>query len=169
MSLPDLFLLLMQAVAVSFSGLGSVPVIRAALVDGAGALTDARLAQAVSLGYVTPGPLGIYVVIVGYWVAGVPGAVVAWAALATPAFTVIPLAAVFRRGRDLPWVRGAAAGVSLAGAALLLHTAVEWTARVSDLRRGALLACCAVALASGRVAPAWVVLGAAVVGAVMLM
>jgi chromate transporter len=167
-SLIGLYVLLLQAVAASFSGLGSVPVIRAALVDGSGLIADARLAEAVSLGYVTPGPLGIYVVTVGYWVAGVPGAVIAWAALATPALLVVPLSALFRRGRDLAWVRGAAAGVTLAATALLLHTAVEWAARVTDLRRGALLAACAVALATGRVAPGWVVLGAALVGAALL-
>ena len=82
---------------------------------------------------------------------------------------VLPLAAVFRRGRDAAWVRGAAAGVSLAGSALLLHTAVEWMGRVTDLRRAGLLACCAAALATGRVAPGWVVLGAALAGAFLLV
>ena len=65
-----LYLLLLRATALSFSGFASVPVIREDLVVTRGVLTDQELNSAIAISQASPGPLGLYVVVVGYFVAG---------------------------------------------------------------------------------------------------
>lgn len=168
MSAWALYGLMAQATLASFTGLGSLPLLREALVTRAALLTDAHLAGAVSLSYATPGPNGAYIVTLGYWLGGVTGAAVSWLALITPAALVLPLRAALERGRDSARVRGAAAGVSIAGAALMLQTATTWAVHLSDARQWMLLAGCGALLATARVAPVWVVLAAAAAGALLL-
>jgi len=55
------------------------------------ALTDRQLNAAVVAGRTVPGPNGLYIVSVGYFIAGVPGACAGWLALVSPAFVIIPL------------------------------------------------------------------------------
>ena len=74
MKLVLLYLLLLKATATSFSGLSSLPVLREDLVVRHGLLTDRQLNVALTAGRSGPGPNGLYVVSVGYLVAGVPGA-----------------------------------------------------------------------------------------------
>jgi chromate transporter len=57
---------------------------------------------------------------VGYAVRGVPGAVVGWLALATPAFVAIPLLVALRRWLHVSRVRNAVDAVIIGGATLLV-------------------------------------------------
>ena len=91
-----LYLLLLRATALSFSGFASVPVIREDLVVSRGVLTDEELNSAIAISQASPGPLGLYVVVLGYFVAGVPGALAGALALATPALLAIPIARAVR-------------------------------------------------------------------------
>ena len=74
MNLILLYLLLLKATVTSFSGLTSMPVVRNDLVEKYHVLTDRQLNAAVAAGRSAPGPNGLYIVSVGYFVAGVPGA-----------------------------------------------------------------------------------------------
>jgi chromate transport protein ChrA len=58
-------------------------------------------------------------------VLGIVGAVLAWLAWIVPAFLVVPIAAMLDRRAQASWVRGAAAGVMVGSAALMLATAIE--------------------------------------------
>ncbi len=120
-----LYLLLLKATVTSFSGMGSLPQIRQDLVVTHHAVTDEQLSQAVLVGRSSPGPMGIFVVSVGYRAAGWPGAAAGWLALVTPALTAIPLLAVVRRWLHLPWMRSAVDAVIVAGATLLIPSAVR--------------------------------------------
>ena len=120
-----LYLLLLKATVTSFSGMGSLPQIRQDLVVSYGVLTDEELSHAVLIGRSTPGPLGAYVVAVGYVVDGWSGAVVAWLALVTPAFAAIPLLTTVRRYLHLPWMRSAVDAVVVGGATLLIPAAIQ--------------------------------------------
>ena len=95
-----LYLLLLRATVLSFSGFASVPVIREDLVVSRGVLTDEELNSAIATSQASPGPLGLYVVVLGYFVAGAPGALAGALALATPALLAIPIARAVRRHRD---------------------------------------------------------------------
>src|SRR5207244_1867912 len=99
MSAWALYLLLLRATLTSFSGFASVPVVRDDLVLHRHVLTDDQLNAALAISQISTGPLGLYVVVVGYFVAGVTGAVAGMCALATPAVFAIPIFRASMRGR----------------------------------------------------------------------
>lgn len=124
MSLLLLYGLLLKASVTSFSGVGALPQIRQDLVVTYHVMTDDDLSRAVLFGRSSPGPVGLYIVSVGHAVRGVPGAVVGWLALASPAFLAIPMLAVLRRWLHLPRVRSALDAVIIASATLLVPSGV---------------------------------------------
>jgi chromate transporter len=125
MNVVVLYLLLLKATVTSFAGMGSLPQIRQDFVYTHGVITDEELGQAVVLGRSAPGPVGAYVVAVGYFAGGWPGVVAAWLAMITPALLVIPLLSVTRRWLHVPRVRAAVDAVVIASAVLLLVSAVR--------------------------------------------
>ena len=86
-----LYLLLLKATATAFAGLASLPVVQDELVIKRHLLTDKQLNEAIVITRSTPGPVGLYVVSVGYFAAGWPGALAGWLAMITPALLIIPL------------------------------------------------------------------------------
>ena len=91
MNLFLLYLLLFKAVITSFSGMASLPIVRNDFVVKRHVLTDRQLNTAIVAGRTGPGPNGLYLVSVGYFAAGLPGAFAGLIALITPAFLIIPL------------------------------------------------------------------------------
>ncbi|HVZ20460.1 MAG TPA: chromate transporter [Vicinamibacterales bacterium] len=120
-----LYLFLAKATLTSFSGMASLPQIRQDLVATHHVLTDNQLSQAVLVGRATPGPMGAYVVAVGYQTAGLPGAVAGWCAMVTPAFLAIPLFAWIQRRLHHPRMRSLVDTVIITGAALLLPPGLQ--------------------------------------------
>ena len=125
MSVAALYLLLLKATVTSFAGMGSLPQIRQDLVVTHGLVTDEQLSQAVVIGRSAPGPVGAYIVAVGYFAAGWVGAVAAWLAMITPAVLVIPLVTLLRQWLHLPRVRAAVDAVVIASAVLLLASVMR--------------------------------------------
>jgi chromate transporter len=119
-SLALLYALLLKASVTSFSGMGALPQLRRDLVVTHRVMTDEQLSRAVLLGRTTPGPVGIYVVSVGYYVGGWRGAVAGWLALASPALLAVPLLVVLRRWLHVARVRSAVDAVVVAGATMLV-------------------------------------------------
>ena len=159
-----LYFLLLRATALSFSGFASVPVIREDLVARRGVLTDQELNSAIAISQASPGPLGLYIVVLGYFVAGIPGALAGTLALATPAILAIPIARAVRRHQDSQ-VRGACAAIVIASCVLMATTSVRLAPEAAPTPQFALLAGAAfVALASGRVPPAVVIIVSACAG-----
>lgn len=163
-----LYLLLLKASVLSFSGLTSIPLVQDDLVVQRGVLTDAQLNAALAIGQTTPGPVGLYVVIVGYFVTGVPGAIAGMLALATPAALAVPLLGAVRRGRaDV--VTGAARGIVIAASALTLGTALDLGRVAVTSLPLAVLGLVALGLVGAtRVAPLWIVLLAGAAGLLLL-
>ena len=124
MSVVALYLLLLKATVTSFAGMGSLPQIRQDFVDTYHLVSADALSEAVLVGRATPGPMGAYVVAVGYLAAGWPGAVAGWLALITPAFAALPLLATVQRWLHLPRIRALVDAVVVAGAALLVPAGV---------------------------------------------
>jgi chromate transporter len=119
-----LYLLLLKAVCTSFSGMASLPIVRNDFVVNRHILTDRQLNTAVVTGRTGPGPNGLYVVSVGYFVAGLPGAAAGLLALLTPAFLIIPIMRWVGNYANLPRVRGAIRAVVLASAGLLIASSI---------------------------------------------
>ena len=128
MSAVAVYLLLLKAIGSSFAGMGSLPQIQQDFVETHRAITAEELRQAVLVGRSTPGPIGAYVVAVGYFAAGWPGAIAAWLAMMTPALAAIPLFILMQRWIHLPRVRAAVEAVVIASAILLLASGASMAA-----------------------------------------
>lgn len=124
MSVVVLYLLLLKASVMSFSGFGSVPIVRDDLVVHRAVVTDQQLSNAIAIGQATPGPIGMYLVTVGYFAAGVPGACAALLALATPALMAVPILRALRKGRTAE-IRGGSSGIVVVSCVLLLASVVD--------------------------------------------
>src|ERR1043166_3283488 len=109
------------------SGLAIVPFLHQGVVQQFGWLTEQQFIDAVAVAMITPGPVVITVVFIGYLAAGLAGAVAAGIGIFLPVylFTVIP-APWFRRNRDNALLKAfvlgatAAATGAIAGAVVLL-------------------------------------------------
>lgn len=120
MKIITLYLLLLKATATTFAGLASLPVVRDELVVRRHMLTDHQLNAAVVITRSTPGPVGLYVVSVGYFAGGLLGAIAGWLAMITPAVAIIALLRYIGPRAQHPRVKGMLQAVVLASAGLLL-------------------------------------------------
>ena len=165
MNIVVLYLLLLKATLTSFSGLASLPVIRADFVLRYHVLTDRQLNTAVAAGRIGPGPVGIYVVSVGYLAGGIPGACAGWLAMITPAFLIIPMLRFLGRRAEHRRARAVTRAVVCAGAGLMASAAVP-------LARDAITSPVSLAIAAfsflliafTRIDSFWVMLAAALAG-----
>ena len=128
MNVVVVYLLLLKATVTSFAGMGSLPQVRQDFVETYRFVSADALSEAVLVGRATPGPMGAYVVAVGYLAIGWRGAVAGWLALVTPAFAALPLLLTVQRWLHLPRVRAVVDAVVLAGAALLVPAGVDLAA-----------------------------------------
>jgi chromate transporter len=119
-----LLYLLLKGTCTAFAGLASLPVIHDTLVTQYQVLTDQQLNEAVVITRSTPGPVGLYIVSVGYFVAGIPGAIAGWLAMITPAVIIIPLVHFSGKHIDHPRVRSVLQAVVIASAGLLLAASI---------------------------------------------
>ena len=109
------------------SGLAIVPFLHQGVVQQFGWLTEQQFLDAVAVAMITPGPVVITVVFIGFLVAGMLGAIAAAIGIFFPVyvFTVIP-APWFRRNRDnaqlKAFVQGATAAATgaLSGAVVVI-------------------------------------------------
>ena len=165
MNLLLLYLLLSKAVVTSFSGMASLPVVRNDFVVTHHILTDRQLNTAIVAGRTGPGPNGLYLVSVGYFAAGLPGAFAGLVALVTPAFLIIPLMSWIGQYANLPRIRSAIRAVILGSAGLLLAASIPLA---RDAATGPLAAAIIlvsfVVLSFTRIETWWVMIGAAAVG-----
>ena len=119
------YALLVKATLTSFSGLASLPQIRQDFVETRRLMSDEQLTQAVLIGRASPGPVGAYVVSVGYFAAGWPGAIAGWQAMITPAMLAIALLTTIERWLHLPRMRSLVDAVIIAGSALLVPAGIQ--------------------------------------------
>lgn len=127
-TLVALFLFFLKAGAFIFgSGLAIVPFLREGVVSQQHWLTERQFLDAVAVGLITPGPVVITAVFIGYLVAGFFGAVVAGLGIFTPIYlgVVIPGRWFIRHRDDLSiraFTRGAtaAAAGAIVGATIVL-------------------------------------------------
>jgi chromate transporter len=167
MSVILLYLLLTKATITSFSGLASLPVLRQDLVVNRHVLTDAQLDTAVVVSRTTPGPIGVYVVSVGYYAGGIPGAVAGWLAMITPAILIILLLRLFGRNVDHPRFRSVQLAVVFTSAGLLVAASLPLARDAVTGVVTAVIVVASILLMIFRKTDAlWIVVGAAVVSVV---
>jgi len=166
MSLFELFELLIRSVTLSFSGFGSVPVVQEELVRQ-GWLSAEQLSSAIAISQVTPGPLGLYVVSVGYFVNGISGAASGMVALGLPSLLSVWVEKVMALG-SADTIKKVAAAIIIAAAMLLIVTGIRSSLTVATTPLALGLAMSGTVLtATNRLAPIWVVV--TVVGIYVLL
>jgi len=165
MNIIVLYLLLLKATVTSFSGLTSLPVVRNDFVVHRQVLTDRQLSAAVAAGRSVPGPNGLYVVSVGYFIAGVPGACAGWLAMVSPAFLMIPLLRYVGARAERPAIRSSIQSLTLAAAGLIASATVPLAHDALHGPVTAAIACASfVFMAFTEHDTIWIILGSALVG-----
>lgn len=161
-----LFLLLLKDSALALGGLGSLPLIRQDLV-ATGLATDAMVVQSLAIGRLSTGPTGLWIVSLGYQMHGWLGALYALAACSLPPLVMVPATMAARRYLLTAWFAGLVRGAALATAGLLAATGVSLIAPDSATATWwqILVGIGAVVLTyQGRIHPALVVIGGALLG-----
>ena len=103
------------------SGLAIVPFLQQGVVRDFGWLTEREFLDAVAMGMITPGPVVITAVFVGYLVAGLIGATVAGLGVFLPPFLMVVLFAPWiMRYRKHPFVVGFTKGATAAAAGAIV-------------------------------------------------
>ena len=165
MNLLVLYLLLVKATLTSFSGLASLPMVHNDFVVRRHVLTDRQLSTAVAAGRIGPGPVGIYVVSVGYLAGGPLGALAGWLAMITPAFLIIPMLRFLGSRAEHPRARAVARSVLCAGAGLMVFAALPLVRdAITNPLSVAIVVLSLILIAITRVDSLWVMLGAGLVG-----
>ncbi len=157
-----LFLYLLKATLTTFSGLASLPVLRQDLVLNHHVISDQQLNTAIVVTRTTPGPVGLYVVSVGYFANGVPGAIAGWLAMIAPALIIIPLIHFVGKHSTHPRARSMLQGVVLASAGLLWVSSIPLAQEaVRDPLTIGILLVTVVLLVLRKLDSLWIILGAA--------
>lgn len=165
-----LYLLLLKAMLSSFSGLAALPILRDDFVVRRHLLNDRQLNTALVIGRTTPGPKGLYIVSVGYYAAGFPGAAVAWLALVTPALLVIPMLVFAGRRTNHPRVKSVLRAIVLASAGISLSATLPLGADALHTPFSYVLAATSfLLLILTRLETIWVILGAAALCLIALL
>jgi chromate transporter len=140
---PDILLQLatffFKAGAFTFgSGLAIVPFLQQGVVHDFGWLDERQFLDALAIGLISPGPVVITAVFVGYLVAGLAGATVAAIGVFLPRFLmVVVLAPWIMRWRRHPAVRGFTKGATAAAAGAIVGAAgVIATQVIIDIATG---------------------------------
>lgn len=167
MSAVALYWVFLRAVLLSFSGFATVPALRETLVVHEHLLSDAQLSDAIAMGQASPGPIGSYVVIIGYFVAGISGAAAGALALATPAALAVPIARLVMRGHSAV-LQGATSGIVVAACALMIVTGLQLAPEAAPSAPYlAILVGGTVLLAVTDVTPLWIIAIGAGIGLVV--
>jgi chromate transporter len=165
MSLDRVFLAIFLASLLGFGGLGSLPILRGQLT-GAGLAPDTLILHALAVGNISPGPNGLYLVAIGYFVAGLPGALVACLAMVLPPLLVLVLERVRSRLIHLARFRSCLQSLSLAVVALLATTSGGLVAHVVTRPLGVIMVVTGTVLLLRKAPPLIGVVLAVVVGLV---
>jgi chromate transporter len=118
MTIDQVFLTVFLASLLGFGGLGSLPVLRGGLTDH-GIAADPLILQSLAVGNISPGPNGLYLIAIGYFLAGIAGAGAASVAILLPPLLVLVLERVRERLIGKQRFRACLQSLSLAVVALL--------------------------------------------------
>jgi chromate transporter len=124
-SVLELAAVILVANAITFgNGPVMIPILQERLVDEAGVLSVDQLLYAFAIARVIPGQANAYVASIGYMLHGLPGAVLATAAIQLPGYLMLPLERGYAHLRGSPAVRGFTRGLVAASVGLIVAATV---------------------------------------------
>lgn len=128
----SLFWVMLRAAVLSTSGTGNLPIVHQDLL-ARGWASDRQFAEALAVGQISPGPSGLWVISMGYFVDGLRGAGLTLLAIALPPLLVLLLVRFYGRFGNHPATQGFVRGLGLAVAAIFvavlggIMNAAGWT------------------------------------------
>jgi chromate transporter len=146
------FWLFFKASLFSTGGTGNLPSLHADLLPKHWA-TERQFGEALTIGQVSPGPTGLWVISLGYLTGGLRGSLIALLAALLPPLLILGVERLYRRMQDHPAVEGFVQGLGLAVVgvfAVALHGILQ-SAGISP--RSVLILLAAVGLALTRRVP----------------
>lgn len=162
------FLIFLKSSLLSTGGRGPLPYLYSDLL-AQGWARESHFAEALTVGEISPGPNGLWVVSLGYLTGGLPGALLATLAIALPPLLVLLVARIYERLKSYPATAGVLDGLVLAitgsGIAVLHNLFVSNGVNAITI---AIAVTTAVLALSGRVHTLLLLAGAAVLGALLL-
>ena len=158
------FLLAFKASLFSTGGFGNIPSLHDDLLARHWA-TERNFAEALAVGQISPGPNGLWIISLGYFVDGVPGALLSLAAIAIPPFLILTVEWLYHRTRHIPAVEGFVRGLGLATVGIFVVVLQRLLHDVGHDARTLLICAASLAIGLTRRAPVVaVLLIAAIVG-----
>ena len=157
-------LIFLKIGVISFGGgYVMIPILQWEMVDRLAWLTLRQFLDGILLGFVTPGPIIILATFVGYWVAGLPGAVTATISIFLPPILIIVfLTPYYQRLREARWMRPVIQGILAALVGMLILVLLQMgRATLQDLPAWAIMAGASLALIYFEINLIWVVVAAA--------
>ena len=167
MNLLVLFGLLLKASLFSTGGTGNLPSLHGDLT-ARGWATDREFGESLAVGQVSPGPSGLWVVSLGYLLAGGRGAGLALLAILLPPFLVVATERLYRRVQHHPAVEGFVRGLGLAVVGIFVVVLCGLLRGVGLDVRTALIALGSVGLGATRRVPVAAILALAALAGVCL-
>jgi chromate transporter len=160
------FLTFLKASFLSTGGTGNLPILHADLTAHHWA-SEQQFTQSLTIGQITPGPTGLWVLSLGYLTAGLTGSLIALLAIMLPPMAILLIRHFYLRLQGRPEVDGFVRGMGLAVSGLLITTLVRLLASTGvDLMAIAIIIA-TLALAWWRKLPAiCIILAAAALGIV---
>lgn len=162
-----LFLVFLKVGSILYgSGYVLLAFLRADFVERLGWMTDEQLVDAIAIGQLTPGPVFTTATFVGYFVEGLPGALVATIAIFLPSFLFVGLLTpIVPRLRRSPWTAGALDGVNAASLGLMAAVTLQLgRASLIDVPTVLVAAAAGVLLLRYRVNSTWLIMAGAAAG-----
>ena len=107
------FWLFLKASLFSTGGMGNLPSLHADLPARHWA-TEQQFAESLTIGQISPGPSGLWVISLGYLTGGLRGSLLATLAILLPPVLILGVERLYRRVQDHPAVEGFMQGLGLA-------------------------------------------------------
>ncbi len=170
--LGQLFLLFLKVGSVLYgSGYVLLAFLRNDLVLRLGWMTDQQLIDAIAIGQLTPGPILTTATFVGFFLAGIPGAILATVGIFLPSFIFVTiLNPLVPRLRASQWTAALLDGVNVAALGLMAGvTLIISRAAIIDVPTVAVTLVAAVLLFRIRVSTIWLVIAAGLLGLVLAL
>jgi len=114
-----LFWIMLKAALLSTSGTGNLPIVHQDLL-ARGWANDRQFGESLAIGQISPGPSGLWVISMGYFVDGLRGAALTLLAIALPPLLVLLLVRLYGRFGNHPATQGFVRGLGLAVAGIFL-------------------------------------------------
>ena len=156
------FALLLKASLLSTGGTGNLPSVRADFtVRGWASQSD--VLQSLTIGQLSPGPTGLWVVAFGYLTGGLVGALLSITAIVVPPLAVLPIRRAYARLQGFAGVEGFVHGLGLAAIGAFGCVMIQLLLRSGANAPTIGIAVAACALATIRRLPSIAILAAAAV------